>query len=434
METAMQTRLFLSAAVATLSLCLAPAHAQTAPREKSGSEARQNESTAHPARQNEPGAATGGQRHGERAERNREPNEARDAQKPGEKTEKAERHGGAKKGEKHGAADEPRSPEQGAPGAPGAGPQPGLDTNKDARERTGEARPGPDERRGAAGSETERRAGQSPAESGERADARDRRGENEMGPDQRTRGAVDRSLPGGREAAGDLGRENRDQRMRVGAREQGQIRQIIERRGGRRLSPGAFDLRVGVIAPPNVAFEPLPPDVFALAPQFQGFNYAMVGDDIAIVDPSSREVVSVLNEGGPPAATYGYNEREEYRGGYREGGRRYGAGRDEEGERGGVRRERRGEVYGYAPHARLDNRQERALYRGLIGEARENLRQVCVGVGERVPESVDIEPVPRVIAAETPDVERFDYFVLNDQVVLVDPDSRIVVDIIPAPR
>ena len=62
----------------------------------------------------------------------------------------------------------------------------------------------------------------------------------------------------------------------------------------------------------------------------------MVGDDIAIIDPSSREVVSVLNEGGPPAA-YGYNEREEFRGGYGdrgERGRRYRAGRDEE-ERGG---------------------------------------------------------------------------------------------------
>jgi hypothetical protein len=42
--------------------------------------------------------------------------------------------------------------------------------------------------------------------------------------------------------------------------------------------------------------------------------------------------------------------------------------------------------------------------------------------------------VPRRIDAEAPDVERFDYFVLNDQVVLVDPDSRRVVDIIEAPR
>jgi hypothetical protein len=57
-----------------------------------------------------------------------------------------------------------------------------------------------------------------------------------------------------------------------------------------------------------------------------------------------------------------------------------------------------------------------------------------VRVGERVPQSVDIEPVPRSIAAEAPDAERYDYFVLNDQVVLVDPDTRIVVDIIEEPK
>jgi len=443
MQSRMQSRLFLSAAVATLSLCLAPAHAQNAARDKAGVETRQNESTAHPTRPHEPQAATPGHhKTGERVERNRDQNDAREGPKTGEAGQKAqntERHGGAKKGEKHGAAEERRAPgEQGAQGVQGpqaADRQPNAPDARQgagagAQERMGATRP--DERTGAAGDENERRQGPNTAGRDERAGAPEQRGENEMGPGQRERGALDRNQPGGRQA-GDMGRENRDQRMRVGVREQGRIRQIIEQRGGQRLSPGAFDLRVGVVAPPNVAFEPLPPDALAIAPQFQGYNYAMVGDDIAIIDPSSREVVSVLNEGGPPAA-YGYNEREEFRGGYRDGGRRYGPGRDEEGERGTFRRERRGEAYGYAPRVRLDNRQERALYRGLIGEARENLRQVCVRVGERVPESVDIEPVPRAISAETPDVERFDYFVLNDQVVLVEPDSRVVVDIIPAPR
>lgn len=450
----MRTRLFLSAAVTTLSLCLAPAYAQNAPHEKPGGEAKQGESVPRAAKPGESqGAAPRAHQQGERAtERERERNEAREAQKPGEpgqkaegqkadKADKAERHSGTKKGERHGAADDARSPtEQGA--------QRGPDTRQDTtpgkgkqgargpgeQERTGEAQPRAEDRSGAAGLDRDQRGRD------QRAGTPERRGENDMGADQRTRGAFDRnqpdaSRPGGREAAGGVGRDERGQRMRVGAREQGQIRQIIEQRGGRRLSPNAFDLRVGVIAPPNVPFLPLPPDVVAIAPQFQGFNYAMVGDDIAIIDPSSREVVSVLNEGGPPPATYGYEEHEGYRGGGYEGRERLGAGpREERGERGAMRRDRRGESYGYAPRVRLDNRQERALYRGLIGEARENLRQVCVRVGERVPESVDIEPVPRAISAETPDVERFDYFVLNDQVVLVDPDSRIVVDIIPAPR
>jgi hypothetical protein len=69
-----------------------------------------------------------------------------------------------------------------------------------------------------------------------------------------------------------------------------------------------------------------------------------------------------------------------------------------------------------------------------MSEARDKIRQVCVRVGDRVPNFVELAPVPRTIAAETPDVERFEYFVLNDQVVLVDPETREVVDIIEEPR
>jgi hypothetical protein len=430
----MRTRLFLSAAVATLSLCLAPVQAQNLPREKGGEAAKQSEKqsessglpTTRPDDQR-PGATPQHDRKGARAG-NRDRNEARDAgkeAKPGESAEKSDmsgHHAGTKKHEKHGAIDEPqgRSAEQGAKGPEGsrggrqeATPDMTKPGASGSREQTGEARPGTETRFGGGGADNERRAGRNETEGGE-------------SPDQRNRGAIEPGAsPRGREAFGDVGRDNRENqagRVRLGARERGQIRQIIEQRGGQRLSPNAFDLRVGVIAPPNVAFAPLPPDVIALAPQFQGYNYAMVGDDIAIIDPSSREIVSVLDESGPPPATYGYEEREEYRGGYQ--------GRELR----GALRERRGEVYGYAPRVRLDNRQERALYRGIMSEPRPNLRQVCVRVGERVPESVDIEPVPRSIAAEAPDVERFEYFVLNDQVVLVDPDTRIVADIIPAPH
>jgi hypothetical protein len=213
-----------------------------------------------------------------------------------------------------------------------------------------------------------------------------------------------------------------------------------------RISPNIFSPRIGAVVPPSVQFYPLPPAVISIYPQFEGFNYVMVGEDIAIIDPADREVVTVLDEGGA-GGVYGYGygdeEREGIRGGYegREGrfegreGRyegRYGSAQREERYQGS--RERRGEAYGYAPRVRLDTRQERALYRGVMSESKSNLRQVCVRVGDRVPQSVDLEPVPRAIAADAPDVERFEYFVLNDQVVLVDPDTRIVVDMIKEPR
>ena len=53
-------------------------------------------------------------------------------------------------------------------------------------------------------------------------------------------------------------------------------------------------------------------------------------------------------------------------------------------------------------------------------------------------EHIELEGVFTHLASadvvDAPDVERFEYFVLNDQVVLVDPDTRIVVDMIKEPR
>jgi hypothetical protein len=246
-------------------------------------------------------------------------------------------------------------------------------------------------------------------------------------------------MQGGRDIQG-----GRGGRIQLSQRDQTRVRQIISQQNVQRISPNIFSPRIGAVLPPSVQFYPLPPAVISAYPQFDGYNFVMVGDDIAIIDPTDREVVTVLDDSGT-GATFGYgygdDEREGFRGGYdaregRYGGRagrdgRYGSAQREERFRGG---RGRSEAYGYAPRVRLDTRQERALYRGVIDEARSNLRQVCVRVGERVPQSVDIEPVPRSIAAEAPDAERYDYFVLNDQVVLVDPDTRIVVDIIEEPK
>jgi hypothetical protein len=501
----MRTRLFLSAAVATLSLCLSQGYAQQAGRGPSGDDAaKPGESTRM---QNEKGATEQrGERRDERAQEQKRERGAREtgdaSDRPGaaakdedkraaakdeskrgaakdekkqDATKAEEKHGGAKKGEKHGATT--REEQRGAANqdrdrAPTA--QGGREM--DRQDQTGESGATPGGRTGAATTDAERRATQAEADKagrpGERAEPgaadaerrgtqaeadrtgragqMERRGEMDQ---QRGRDGFDRQTgeatrgAGRREAFEDAGRDRRGAgRFRLSQRENTRVRQILTQRNVQRISPDVFSPRIGAVLPPSVQFYPLPADVIGMIPRFRGFNYVMVGDDIAIIDPGTREVVTVLDEGGPGAAYgYGYGDDERY--GYdRRNGRSYGSARrddyrasrrdadddDDDDRRAGPRR--RGEAYGYAPRVRLDDRQERALYRGVMSEARSNLRQVCVRVGERVPESVDLEPVPRNIAAQAPDAERFDYFVLNDQVVLVDPDTRIVADIIERPR
>ncbi len=488
----MRTRLFLSAAVATLSLCLSQGYAQQAGRQPAAGEAAKQGESARMQKPDEKGAAEQRNEHAQQQNREREAQQAiekserhgaaardeekragakeeqkHEATKAEEKNQAAkgeENHAGAKKGEKHGAAkkDERRGAmgeeHNRTPAAQGAG---NIERQQRMGEKAGEkAGAGPNERTGAAATENERRATQPEGEKAgqlgqaehgqagrtqaerrqtERGQA-ERQGENAPGvAEQQQRQGAEATPRGGREAYGYAGREGQGGRVQLSERQQNRMRQLLEQRGARSFTRNDFNVQIGAVVPPSVQFYPLPPDVISMVPQFRGYDYVMVDNDIAIIDPGTREVVSVLGEAGPPPATYGYEEREGGfyggPGGYeRRQGRGYGtARRDEEGYRGGYR-ERRGEAYGYAPRVRLDTRQERALYRGIISEARSNLRQVCVRVGDRVPESVDIEPVPRNIAAEAPDAERFDYFVLNDQVVLVDPDTRVVVDMIEQPR
>ncbi|WP_457797001.1 DUF1236 domain-containing protein [Methylocystis sp. S23] len=454
----MRARLLLSAAVATLSLCISHGNAQPAGRDQAGGEAGRPGQTEPATPQVKPGEQGAAEKDAQerRSERTQEQNRnraeaqgARETERQGlSDQEKAGRRGAKEmkdedRRRKQGAADENR---ESGPGAKGArqksGDRPDATTRgakePDKREKTGGAEAPTDERTGTARSDRERRQGEA-GRSERSGDVFGRSPEAD-----RTRGAETTTPREDRDAAGRADREqpragrNGQERgaVRLSEREQSRVRDIIERRGVRSIPRGDFNARIGAVLPPTVQFYPLPEEIVSILPQYRGYNFVRVEDQIAIIDPGSRQVVTMIGEGAP-GAVYGYEERgggyERREGRYdrREGGR-YGSARRDESY--GRERGSRGEAYGYAPRVRLDSREERALYRGVMREARTSMRQVCVRVGDRVPEFVDIEPVPRQIAAEAPDVERFDYFVLNDQVVLVDPDSRRVVDIVEEPR
>lgn len=464
----MRARLLLSVAITALSLGMPQSYAQNATRDQPGGEPQKPAQGEPAARQQKPAEHGARERHGEM--QNRERGEAkgeREATSPGanepekaarQEERRSEEHGaavkhGGKKSEKHGAANEKRDRtpgeqaerrrEQGAKQTPG---QPGAETQGSKAETQGAKEAEKQDKTGRAGSaatENERR-GEKAAGAEER--NRSAAEQRTPGAEQRAPGAAERApgrerigeetkrgaetTQGGRGTYGYAGREAQRGGVQLDARQESRVRDIIEQRGGRRISRSDFNVRIGAIAPPNIAFAPLPPEVVSIVPQYRGYDYVMVEDDIAIIDPSDRRVVSMLDVGGPMPGGSGYEEREgRYGGGAyerREGGR--------QAQRGGYGRRERGEAYGYAPRVRLDARQERTLYRGVMRQARENLRQVCVHVGDRVPDSVDLAPVPRNVALDAPDVERYDYFVLNDQVVLVDPDSHVVVDIIEEPK
>ncbi len=56
-----------------------------------------------------------------------------------------------------------------------------------------------------------------------------------------------------------------------------------------------FSVSVGTRVPRDVAFHPLPADVVTVYPEWRGYNFVLVRDEIVVIDPDTFEIVAVLN-------------------------------------------------------------------------------------------------------------------------------------------
>src|SRR6266705_5160365 len=83
---------------------------------------------------------------------------------------------------------------------------------------------------------------------------------------------------------------------------------------------------------------------------------------------------------------------------------------------------------------KLTPAQRTTIYQRVTQEPRAQVRlpqkEVEVTVGGRIPEAADLYDLPEPVIAEVPDVKRYKYMVVNNEVVLVDPDTSQVVEII----
>jgi len=53
-------------------------------------------------------------------------------------------------------------------------------------------------------------------------------------------------------------------------------------------------VRVGTRVPDSVHFYPLPVEVVAIYPEWHGYDYILVGDEILVIDPRTHEIVAIL--------------------------------------------------------------------------------------------------------------------------------------------
>jgi hypothetical protein len=153
-----------------------------------------------------------------------------------------------------------------------------------------------------------------------------------------------------------------------------------------------FSVSVGTVVPRTVTLRPLPTTVVEIVPQYRGYDFFVVREDIVIVAPRTHEIVDVIERSGPS-------------------------------------------------HARAESRNTRNL--SLSKQQREIIHKHAsrhhfttgtttrveeIEVGRPLPESVEVETFPDEVYREVPEVRSYRYLRRNDNIYLVDPRDRRVIE------
>ena len=92
----------------------------------------------------------------------------------------------------------------------------------------------------------------------------------------------------GQGAAGTSGSVNLSTEQRT------RITSVIKQQNVKPLTNVNFSISVGTRVPRNVHFYPLPVTVIEVYPEWRGFMYVLVGDQILVIHPRTHEIVAVL--------------------------------------------------------------------------------------------------------------------------------------------
>jgi Protein of unknown function (DUF1236) len=160
-----------------------------------------------------------------------------------------------------------------------------------------------------------------------------------------------------------------------------------------------FSLSVGTAVPRDVRFQPLPADVVEVMPQYRGYNFFVVRDDVVIVDPSTSTIVDVLPRTGQSTAAAPASRRTTFSDSDREVIRK---------------------------HARSSRAtQPRVEQRATTGSTATSTR---VRVGDRLPDSVEVRSFPDEVYRESPTLREYRYIERDNRTYVVEPHERTIIE------
>ncbi|WP_128924326.1 DUF1236 domain-containing protein [Bradyrhizobium guangxiense] len=160
-----------------------------------------------------------------------------------------------------------------------------------------------------------------------------------------------------------------------------------------------FSLNVGTVVPRDVQLSTLPPDVVEIVPQYRGYSFALVKDQIVVVDPATYKIVTVLPYSGQSTATTTTTTRERSASKFSDRDR---------------------EVIRKHAKTRTEGRSEA---RTTGSTARSEIH-----VGDRVPDTVEVEEFPSTVYRDAPDLREYRYIHRDTRTYVIEPRERRVIE------
>ncbi|TFW56016.1 DUF1236 domain-containing protein [Bradyrhizobium sp. MOS001] len=158
-----------------------------------------------------------------------------------------------------------------------------------------------------------------------------------------------------------------------------------------------FSLSVGTVVPRDVRLQPLPAEVVEIVPQYQGYNFVLVKDEIVIVEPSSYKIVAVMPYSGRSTAAAPVRSEQ----------------------RKVTFSDRDREVIRKHAKARPVERERQTTGSTVRTEIRR---------GERVPDGVEIDAFPDEVYREAPSLREYRYIHRDSRTYIVEPQERRVIE------
>ncbi len=72
------------------------------------------------------------------------------------------------------------------------------------------------------------------------------------------------------------------------------IKQMAAKDRGAHVDRVNFSVKVGAVLPKTIHITVVPEDIVAVVPEYRGFDYVVVGDDVLIVNPDTLRIVAVI--------------------------------------------------------------------------------------------------------------------------------------------